>query len=78
MANLLLNDLDETLMDRLRERADDHDSSPCEEATQILLRALVHNAKRSWEGVDAIYARLAASGKTMSDSVDLIREDRQR
>ena len=31
-----------------------------------------------WAGAKAIHARLAASGRTFGDSVELIREDRDR
>ena len=31
-----------------------------------------------WAGANAIHARLAASGRTFGDSVELIREDRDR
>lgn len=31
-----------------------------------------------WAGSDAIHRRLASTGRTFSDSVDLIREDRER
>jgi hypothetical protein len=32
----------------------------------------------AWEPVDAIYRRLEATGRTFSDSADLLREDRDR
>ena len=78
MAELFLNDIDEVVLERLRERAEDHGCSPSCEASRILSREVIPPPKGSWAAADAIFARLAASGKTMSDSVELIREDRQR
>ena len=48
------------------------------EAKAILSAALHGKGPEPWAPVDAIYDRLAATGRTFSDSADLLREDRNR
>ena len=78
MAELVLTDVDDTVLHHLRERATHHGRTPAEEATVILSEALHGQPAEDWAAVDAIYHRLAASGRTFSDSADLLREDRDR
>lgn len=78
MAELVLNDVENDLLDRLQMRATRHGRTPAEEAKAILLKALHGRGEELWEPVDAIYHRLATSGRTFSDSADLLREDRDR
>ena len=47
-------------------------------AKAILVESLHHKRSDNWAQVDAIYERLAASGRTFTDSADLLREDRNR
>ena len=78
MADLLVSGVDDGLLLHLQERARQHGRTPAEEARAILAEALGGRRPDAWESVDAIYRRLAASGRTFSDSADLLREDRDR
>jgi plasmid stability protein len=78
MAELVLTNVNEAVLHRLRDRATVHRRTPEEEATVILSDALQSNGQDAWSKVDAIYHRLAASGQSFSDSTDLVREDRDR
>jgi plasmid stability protein len=69
--------LEANLLHRLREQATAHGRSAEAEAKAILEEALRRQAD-VWARVDAIYDRLAASGRTFSDSSELLREDRER
>ena len=76
MSQLLIPDLDEQTLARLRDRAARHGRTAETEAKAILSDALP--ATNSWSGADAIFAELTASGRAFSDSVELLREDRDR
>jgi plasmid stability protein len=78
MAELVLNDADDLVLHDLRERATHHRRTLAEEAKAILAEALRGHPPDVWALVDAIYQRLAASGRSCSDSADLLREDRDR
>jgi plasmid stability protein len=78
MAELVLTDVDEGVLQHLQERARCHGRTPAEEARAILAEALRGKRPDAWASVDAIYRRLAASGRSFSDSADLLREDRDR
>ena len=78
MAGLNLTDMAEAILDRLEERARRHGRTAEQEAKAVLTAALCGNASDPWAEVDAIYRRLAATGKTFSDSAELLREDRDR
>lgn len=78
MAELVLTEVDDVLLQGLRERATRHGRTPAEEAKAILAEALGSNRPDVWGPVDMIYQRLVASGRTFSDSADLLREDRDR
>jgi plasmid stability protein len=78
MPELVLTDVDDGVLHHLRERATRHGRTPAEEAKTILVDALRGNQPDAWAPVDAIYRRLAASGRTFTDSADLVREDRDR
>jgi plasmid stability protein len=78
MQELVLSDVDEVVLHDLQELATRHGRTPAEEAKAILAEALRSKRPDVWAPVDAIYQRLAASGRTFTDSVDLLREDRDR
>lgn len=78
MAELVLTNMHETLLHELQERAALHKRTPAQEAATILAEVLRANGHDVWPEVDAIYSRLAASGRSFSDSADLLREDRDR
>lgn len=76
MSQLVISDLDDVTLSRLRERAARHGRTVEWEAKTILVEALPGND--AWTGADQIFTELAATGRTFSDSVELIREDRER
>jgi plasmid stability protein len=78
MQELVLTDVDDIVLQDLRERAARHGRTPAEEAKAILSESLRTRRPDDWAGVDAIYERLAVSGRTFSDSAELLREDRDR
>jgi plasmid stability protein len=78
MSELVIANVDEMILHDLRERASRHGRTPAEEAKTILADALRGGRTEAWAPVDAIYQRLAASGRTFSDSANLLREDRER
>lgn len=78
MQQLVLTNVNDTVLNGLQERAARHGRTPEQEATAILEDALRNPCADDWEKVDAIYDRLAASGQSFSDSAELLREDRDR
>ena len=78
MTELLITDVDEFVLDRLREHATRHGRTPVEEAKAILAEALGTTRDKIWQQVDDVFHRLETSGRTFSDSADLLREDRGR
>lgn len=78
MQELVLTDVDDVVLDDLRQRATLHGRTPAEEAKAILAEALRGKPSNDWVPVDAIFQRLAASGRSFTDSADLLREDRDR
>jgi hypothetical protein len=63
----------ETISERSLEPVDDNRCIDRAETSRSITAPM-----GTWAGADAIFARLAASGTVMSDTVELIREDRQR
>jgi plasmid stability protein len=55
-----------------------HGRTPAQEAQAILTETLGGSRPDVWAAVDAIRHRLKATGRTFSDSADLLREDRDR
>jgi len=78
MAELVIRDIEETVFGRLQLRAKNHGRTTADEARLIIEEALSDRPADAWAGVDAIRERLAASGRTFSDSAELLREDRDR
>lgn len=78
MSRSALPDIGPFLWTRLQRRAALHGRSPEVEAKAILEEALSTPGEDVWARVDEIHARLAASGRTFSDSAELVREDRDR
>jgi plasmid stability protein len=78
MPELVLTNVDDAVFQGLRARAALHGRTSAEEAKAILVEALRSTRPDVWAVVDAIYQRLAASGRTFTDSADLLREDRDR
>lgn len=78
MSELLLSNVDDVVLHDRQDRATRHGRTPAEEAKAILAEALRSKPTDDWAPVDAIYQRLAASGRAFTDSADLSREDRAR
>lgn len=76
MSALLIPNLDEAVLDRLRARASQSGRTVEEEARAILTEAPAPDP--FWEQARKLRERLAATGRTFSDSAELIREDRDR
>jgi plasmid stability protein len=77
MSALVIPDLDDSTLARLRELAISHGRTAEAEAKAILAEAL-QAPPDPWASINAFRERLAASGRTFSDSTELLREDRER
>jgi plasmid stability protein len=77
MAQVLVRDLDETTVERLKERARRHGRSLQREAKAILEEA-AHAPTMEEARAAAERVRQRFAGRTFSDSAELIREDRER
>jgi plasmid stability protein len=78
MASLLIPDVEESTLSRLRERAAAHRRTLEAEAKAMLEELLQAPPAPIWERVNAFRNRLAASGRSFGDSAELLREDRDR
>jgi antitoxin FitA len=78
MPQLIIHNLDSAVWRGLNERAAAHGQTPEDVAKAILADALARVEPDPWAEVNAIRERLAASGRTFSDSAELIAEDRLR
>jgi len=76
MAQVLVRDLDEKLVDRLKERAKDHGRSLQGEVKAILEGATQYSMEEARVVAEEWRRKLA--GRIHGDSADLIREDRDR
>ena len=76
MPNILIRDLDEQTIRQLKKRAADNGRSLQSEVKEIIERSA---REKTFEQLRREADRLAkAGGRQKTDSVDLIREDRQR
>ncbi|MEO7716995.1 MAG: Arc family DNA-binding protein [Capsulimonas sp.] len=76
MAQVLIRDIDETTVSQLKERARSNHRSFEAELRLILEQAAqrsMHSSAAELEKIRAMFA-----GRTFSDSVELLREDRER
>jgi plasmid stability protein len=77
MAQVLVRQLDSKVVDRLKRRAKEHGRSLQSEVKTILEEA-VPDYEAAWKRIEGFRKRLGKSSRTFSDSVALIREDRDR
>ncbi len=77
MAQVLVRQLNDKVVDRLKKRAKEHGRSLQSEVKTILEEA-VPDYERAWKRIDSLRLRLKRSGRKFSNSADLIREDRDR
>lgn len=78
MQSLVIPQLEDEALTRLRDRAAASGRSVEEEAKVLLESTLKSNGTSTWANVTAIRERLAASGRQFTDSAEAIREDRER
>ena len=76
MAQILVRGLEDEVVNRLKDRAASHGRSLESEARSILEMATSYTAEEARRVVNGWRKRLA--GRKFSDSVDLLRKDRQR
>ena len=77
MAQVLVRQLADKVVVRLKRRAKEHGRSLQSEMKTILEEA-VPDYEAAWKRIEGFRKRLRKSGRTFSDSADLIREDRDR
>jgi len=78
MAQILVRDLDDALVARLKERARDNHRSLQGEVKAILEEAAAQATNAEVEAIlDRWQSHWRQKGKTFSDSAELIREDRE-
>ena len=77
MAQVLVRQLNDKVVDRLKKRAKEHGRSLQSEVKTILEEA-VPDYERAWKRIDSLRLRLKRSGRKFSNSADLIRKDRDR
>ena len=77
MAQVLVRQLSDQVVNRLKKRAKEQGRSLQAEVKTILEEA-VPDYEQAWKRIDTLRDKLKRSGKAFSDSADLIREDRDR
>jgi antitoxin FitA len=78
MAQILVRDLDEKVVVRLKKRAEQSGRSLQTEVKLLLEQAAQVDYTEGWKAVDRLRTKLKRSGRTFSDSTKLLREDRDR
>ena len=78
MAQVLVRNLDDKVVARLKKRAQKRGQSLQAEVKRILEEAAEFDPIDAWKAADQIYQKLKKSGRTFTDSAKLIREDRDR
>ena len=76
MAQLLVRDVPEATVAALKKRAKEHGRSAEAEHRAILEAALKQKKEDFWERADKLRKELEDSGRTFTDSTELIRQDR--
>lgn len=77
MAQVLVRQLDDKLVERLKKRAKEHGRSLQSEMKTILEEA-VPDYEGTWKRIAKLKKTLERAGRTFSDSTALIREERDR
>ena len=77
MAQVLVRQLDDKVVERLKKRAKEHGRSLQSEVKTILEEA-VPDYEDAWKRIARLKDTLNRSGRTFSNSTPLIREDRDR
>lgn len=77
MAQVLVRQLDDKVVERLKKRAKEHGRSLQSEVKTILEEA-VPDYEGTWKRIAKLKKALEQSGRTFNDSTPLIREERDR
>ena len=77
MTQILVRQLDDKLVERLKKRAKEHGRSLQSEVKTILEEA-APDYEGAWERIAKLKNTLNRAGRTFSDSTPLIREERDR
>ncbi|MEW6542560.1 MAG: Arc family DNA-binding protein [Nitrospirota bacterium] len=77
MAQVLVRQLDDKVVERLKRRAKEHGRSLQSEVKTILEEA-APDYEAAWRRIERFRSRLKRSGRRFSDSAELLREDRDR
>lgn len=78
MSQLVIPDIEEATLEQLRQRAAAHGRPAEVEAKEILQEAVHAWRSTQWAQINTMRNELATTGQTFSDSIDQIREDRDR
>jgi len=78
MANLLIRNVPEGIVSRLKDRAKKHNRSLQQELHSILVATATQSSEDLLKQSSRIRAKLRKKGVTFSDSAELLREDRSR
>jgi plasmid stability protein len=76
MAQLLVRDISDKLVSALKKRAKQNGRSAEAEHRAILHEVLTPQKDDFWKEVDRLRAELEESGRTFSDSTEILRRDR--
>ncbi len=78
MPNILIRDVSQKTVNRLKTRAKQHNRSLQQELKAVVENSTGYSAESITQRAASIRKKLAAKGKTFTDSVELLREDRCR
>jgi antitoxin FitA len=78
MATVTIRNLDDTTVDRLKTKAREHNRSLEAEIRLLLTEAAARPSRRSFLDLSDRIAAMTPKNIAQTDSVDLIREDRDR
>jgi len=78
MANLLIRNVPEDIVSRLKDRAKKRNRSLQQELHSILVATATQSSEDLLKQSSRIRAKLRKKGVTFSDSAELLREDRSR
>ena len=78
MANLLIRNVSEDIVSRLKDRAKKRNRSLQQELHSILVATAIQSSEDLLKQSSRIRAKLRKKGVTFSDSAELLRQDRSR
>jgi len=76
--DVLIRDLDEDVLERLKRRAERHGRSLQAELKRIVEGSARVDEEDFWASIDELRESLDAAGGSFEDSARLVREDRER